>query len=492
MRLRPAWVLLALALLSPACRAARRGPERVAIQLPSDIRSLDPNESVEQVTDAVLVNVFEPLVGFDENLKAEPVLAESWEQASGERWRFRLRRGVRFHDGTPLTAEMARDALLAVQRNPQLEASQFLSSVREIAAPDESTLDIVTVEPRAILASLPFVYVAKPSAPGSFPPLQGTGPYRIEHWKPGGSVELSRWDGYRGPLPPVREAVFNPAPEGDSLAALEAGTADIVYNVAADRADKPVAGGRIVRRPGLTVFYLGLDMVPHPDNPLRDPRVRRALHLALDREELVRKVYKGMATVASQPVAPLVFGFNARIPAPRRDTAVAARLLAEAGYARGFSTRLVISSARLDLAFLIRSQWHEVGVELGINSVPSSDVDRVAAARQVPMYLLGWDCSTGEASEAFEFLLHTPSDRYGRGNYGGYSNAALDSIAEVNAAILDPLKRRRLLEEAATLVMDELPILPLFVSEEIYGVREGIRFRPRADNQVRLTAVSFE
>jgi peptide/nickel transport system substrate-binding protein len=485
-----AWALPAL--LLAACQAGGRARERVVIQLSADIRGLDPNESVEQATDAVLINVFEPLVGLDENLRAEPLLAESWEQASGERWRFRLRKGVVFHDGTPLTAVLVRDALLAVKGNPQLEASQFLSSVREIVVYDDSTLDIVTVEPRAILSSLPFVYVAKPNAPGAFPPLLGTGPYRIDSWQPGVRVVLARWERYRGALPAVREAVFHPPPEGgDSLAALEDGTADIPYDIAAERAARPAPGVRIVRRPGLTVFYLAFDLAPRPDNPFRDLRVRQALHLALDRQDLVQRVQVGMAAVASQPVAPPVFGFNTRISEPRTDLATATQLLAEAGYRDGFRTRLVISSARLDLAQLVAKQWRRVGVELEIEGVPAADVDRVAA-RGVPIYLLGWDCSTGEASEAYEFLLHTPDERYGRGNYGGYSNRALDSIAEVNSAILDPQKRRRMLEEAASLVMHDLPILPLFVTEEIYGVRDGIRFRPRVDNLVRLAGVSFE
>lgn len=494
MRQRLPAVAAVAALIAGACaQPPRRLRDKVGILLPSDVRSLDPNAIVEQATDAVLVNVFEPLVGLDENLRPEPVLAESWEQASAERWRFRLRRGLRFHDGTPLTAGLAREALLAVQRDQRLEASQFLSFVREIAAPDDLTLDIVTSEPRAILASLPFVYVAKASPPGAFPPWQGTGPYRIRRWEPGVGVELESWVGHRGPQPAVREAVFGPAPQsGDSLASLSDGSADIVYNLDAERATAPPAGIRILRRPGLTVFYLAFDVRPRPGNPFHDLRVRRALHLALDREQLVQQAYKGMAAVASQPVAPLVFGFNPQLSAPRRDTQAARRLLAEAGYARGFGTRLDISSARLSLARLIRSQWHEVGVNLALNGLPAEEVDRVAAAGQSPIYFLGWDCSTGESSEAYEFLLHTPSERYGRGNYGGYSNPALDQIAETNAAILEPMQRRRALEQAAALVMADVPILPLVVSEAIYAVREGVRFRPRADNQVRLTAISFE
>jgi peptide/nickel transport system substrate-binding protein len=127
----------------------------------------------------VLSNVYEPLVDLDANLRPLPVLARSWENPQPERWRFRLRPDVRFHDGTPLTAEAVRTAIEALRAGAApAEAAQFLNQVREVAVVDPLTLDLVTREPRALLASLSFFHVTKPNAAGRFPPFAGTGPYR--------------------------------------------------------------------------------------------------------------------------------------------------------------------------------------------------------------------------------------------------------------------------------------------------------------------------
>jgi peptide/nickel transport system substrate-binding protein len=225
---------------------------------------------------------------------------------------------------------------------------------------------------------------------------------------------------------------------------------------------------RIPCRPGLTVFYLAFDVRPRPGNPFHDLQVRRALHLALDREQLVQQAYKGMAAVASQPVAPLVFGFNPQLPAPRRDTQAARRLLAEAGYARGFGTRLDISSARLNLARLIRSQWHEVGVNLALNGLPAEEVDRVAAAGQSPIYFL---LIAARANPAKPTVLPTPPASATARQLRRLLDPASTRSPRTNAAILEPMQRRRALEQAAALVMADVPILPLVVSEAIYAVR---------------------
>jgi peptide/nickel transport system substrate-binding protein len=107
------------------------------------------------------------------------------------------------------------------------------------------------------------------------------------------------------------------------------------------------------------------------------------------------------------------------------------------------------------------------------------------------LFLIGWDCSTGEASEFYEFCLHTPAGHYGKGNYGGYSNPTIDEIAETNGAILDQRARRRLLQKAAVIAMEDLPVLPLWVRDDVYGVRADLTFRPRADAAVRLADVRW-
>jgi len=476
------------------------------------------------VTDSVLANVFEPLVGFDEELQARTVLAESWEHPAPERWRFHLRPGVTFHDGVPLTAALVRDALLQIKDAPSDEAAQFLSKVREIAVGAGNTVDIVTEEPRAILASLPGLYIAKKNAAGDFPPLVGTGPYRVTSWRPQDRVVLERWTGYRGPAPAFREAVFMPVPdEAERLSRLAGGRADIAYAIPAEGAREP-AGVRFLSRPGLTVYYIGFNLreepaqrlggpagprgdATHPRgdpthptvgaatrgpaNPLRDPRVRQALHLGIDREVLVEKGLSGRGAVATQAVAPAVFGFDPDVPHPLYDPAQARELLARAGYGAGLHLRLDLPIARLAVGQLLQQQLRGAGVELVLNAVDGDTVYQLAMAGRSDLFLVGWDCSTGEASEFYEFCLHTPSGQYGKGNYGGYSNPEIDAIAESNAGILDPRARRRMLQKAAVIAMDELPVLPLWVRDDVYGVRSELTFRLRADAAVRLADVRY-
>jgi peptide/nickel transport system substrate-binding protein len=488
---RAAAALLAGLVLAPACSTTKPRRDSLNVALPEDIHSLDPNREIEQVTDSVLANVFEPLVGFDEELQARPVLADSWEHPAPERWRLHLRRGVTFQDGVPLTPALVRDALQHIKDAPSEEAAQFLGQVREIAIGADGTVDIVTAQPRAILANLPGLYITKKNEAGDFPPLVGTGPYRLVSWKPQDRVVVERWSGYRGPAPAFREAVFMPVPDsGERLARLSSGRADIAYAVPPEAArERP--GVRFLSRPGLTVYYIGLNLRDAPANPFRDVRVRRALHLGIDREAMVEKGLSRKAAVATQPVAPAVFGYDPDVPRPLYDPAQARQLLAQAGHGQGLRARLDLSTARLAVGRVLQEQLRAIGVELDLNPMDGDAVYQLATAGKSDLFLIGWDCSTGEASEFYEFCLHTPSGQYGKGNYGGYSNQEMDAIAETNANILDPRTRRRLLQKAAVIAMDDLPVLPLWVRDDVYGVRGELTFPLRADAAVRLADVRW-
>lgn len=484
--------LLVLAAVASGCSAAPPRKDTLTVLLSGDILSLDPNREIEQVTDSVLANVFEPLVGFDQELEARTILAASWEHPSPERWRLHLRRGVTFHDGAPLTPELVRDALLRLKDAPSEEAAQFLSEVREIAVGPENSVDIVTAQPRAILASLPGLYITKPNAASDFPPLVGTGPYRLAAWKPEEQVVLERWPGYRGPAPAFRSVVFVPVPDGaERVARLADGRADIAYAVPPEEGRREPPGVRFLSRPGLTVYYVGFNLRPSPTNPFRDLRVRQALHIAIDREQMLERGLAGKGAVATQPVAPAVFGYDPDVPRPLHDPVRARQLLAEAGHPRGFHARLDLATARLPVARVLQEQLRAVGVVLDLNPLERDGVYQLAAAGKSDLFLIGWDCSTGEASEFYEFCLHTPAGQYGKGNYGGYSNPTIDGIAETNGAILDQRARRRLLQKAAVIAMEDLPVLPLWVRDDIYGVRADLTFRLRADAAIRLADVRW-
>jgi peptide/nickel transport system substrate-binding protein len=456
------------------------------VLLTGDVRSLDPNAEVEQLTDAVLSNVYEPLVDLDEGLKPRPVLAESWEHPQPERWRFRLRKNVRFHDGSPLTAETVRAAIEGVRNAPaQAEASQFLNDVRDVVVVDAGTVDIVTHGPRALLANLSFLHVTKPNSAGAFPPLAGTGPYRLRERREGEYVSMERWDDYWGPRPEFGFAAFEPvaSPE-ERLLRVERQDADIAYAIPPELASVPRPGVRIARGAGLTVMYLGFAMAPSPDNPFTDRRVRKAFHLAIDRDELLRRVLHGTGAVPTQPIAPRVFGFNPDLGAPTYDPARSRRLLADAGHAGGLKVRLDYPHGREPAARLLQEQLARVGVQVELVGLDRGVLWEQASRSS--LFFAGWDCSTGESSEFFQFCLHTPRDGYGAANYGGFSHPRIDQIVETNAAVLDQRRRQELLQEAAGIVMEELPVLPLYVEDDIFAVRAGLTFPPRADNALRL------
>jgi peptide/nickel transport system substrate-binding protein len=354
---------------------------------------------------------------------------------------------------------------------------------------DPLTIDLVTREPRALLSSLSFFHVTKPNASGRFPPLAGTGPFRLKERQEGRHVSVERWHAYWGPRPQVGFAAFVPvASAPERLARVERGEADVAAGIPPElaRGDDP-AGVDVVRGPGLTVMYLGFGMRPAAGGPFSDPRVRRAFHLAIDRRELLQRALDGTGSVATQPVAPRVFGFDPRLPAPAHDPAEARRLLAAAGHARGLRLRLDHPDDRYRAARVLQEQLARVGVTVDLSGMARGELwDRASSS---VLFFAGWDCATGEASEFFEFCLHTPGRGYGGANYGGFSHRRLDEIVETNTAALDPRVRQGLLQEAASIAMEELPVLPLYVEDDIYAVRRGLELPRRADNGLRLADV---
>ena len=149
--------------------------------------------------------------------------------------------------------------------------------------------------------------------------------------------------------------------------------------------------------------------------------------------------------------------------------------------------RLDYPHPREPAARLLKEQLARVGVTVELVGLDRGDLWERASRSS--LFIAGWDCSTGESGEFFQFCLHTPRDSYGAANYGGFSNARIDEIVETNAAVLDQRQRQALLQEAATIAMEELPVLPLYVEDEIYALRAGLTFPARADNALRLGEV---
>lgn len=485
--------LLCVTLMVLSCSHKTAPDKPMVILLADDIATLEPNKEFEALTDSVLFNIYEPLVCFDKDLHIQPALAESWENPTPEEWRFHLRQHVKFHDGSELTPALVQQALLQVQKDTTLEISGFLGPIREIRSLDQNTISIRTEKPYAILTKLPFVYITKKNSKDAFPPISGTGPYRLSDWKQRQHVRLECFPDYWGPKPQICKVEYRPVPDSRKrFNQLLNGAADMIYSLPPELTKAPNSKLRFARRPGITVFYLAFNLRNKPGNPFSDIRVRKAIHLALDRKGLVQEVLFGFGAVPSQFVAPYVFGYSPDIPFPARNLEEAQKLMQESGFANGFKTRLDFNISRQPAAEKIQNDLRLLNIDVQLNGLQGNSVYDLAQAGMTEFYLAGWDCSSGDASEFYEFCLHTNTDKWGAGNYSGYSNAEIDLIAETNSMITDERERKEMLQKASHLAMSDLPLVPVYIEDDIYGMRSGIRFEPRADAEIRLLEVQYE
>lgn len=458
-------------------------PLRIAIyDLP---HTLDPHLESEFVSFAIASHVYEGLTRLDADLRVEPALAERWESPDALRWRFRLREGVRFHDGRPLTADDVVASLERARRHAGSDWTSYLVAVDRVQAVDPLTVEVVTRRPYSLLLQkLAFILIVPRGAPERIERPLGTGPYRLLGPPSDRRVVLHAFEGYRGPRPTEEVVHFEMDPSLERVLRAPPGRQpDIVLAVGPEAAGliARTPGYTLVTRAGVTTDYLQLRM---SRAPFSDLRVRRAVHVGLDRDALVRDVLGGRGRAANQLVGPAVFGHDPSLPRVKRDLAEARRLLAAAGYAEGLELDLEFREGRRVAALV--AQLAEIGIRARPRPQPFGDLSARMRRDEVAMYYGGAMASTGDASDLLDSLVHSRlADRsLGESNTIGYRNPALDGLIESAASQGVMAERRATLSQCLRLALDDLPLVPLIMPDDVYGVREGIEWRPRLDGRV--------
>ena len=512
MNFRKSILCAALALVSLGVHAVTL---RVANQ--GDSTSMDPHSLNESLQLSFTGNVYEPLVGRDKKLALAPALATKWSQVSPNVWRFDLRHGVTFHDGTPFTAD---DVVFSFQRasGDGSDMKSYTASIKQVRKIDPYTVEIETTAPNPILPDvISEVYILskkwceenKAEKPvdrrkgienaASFR-ANGTGPFRLRERQPGTRTVLVRNLNYWGKVESnVDEVIFTPiSNDATRVAALLSGEIDLMEPVPLQDIDRLKANPaiKILQGPELRTIFLGMDQKRDEllfsnvkgKNPFKDKRVRQAFYQAIDIETIRTKVMRGAATPSALMVAPGIRGFapelNKRLP---YDPEASKKLLAEAGYPNGFEVALNCPNDRYvndkDICQAIAANLARVGVKINLQTEPKATYFPKILRRDTSFYLLGWTPSTYDSHNVLASLMATPTDKgQGQFNLGWYSNPKLDELTDKIQSETDQVKRNQMIKEAFEIHAADIGHIPLHQQALAWGMKKNIELVQLADN----------
>ncbi len=519
---------LLAATLSLLLTAAPGHAQTLRIAMAAEPTAADPQQYAAAPNSTLHDHIFESLVDLDARLKAQPSLALSWSRRDDLTWEFTLRPGVRFHNGQPFTADDVVFSYCRILNNDGEVALSFSSTVRRLTgvvaeAPDRvvittrvpepllaSDLASLRIIPAGLVAPRAIAFNPATNCAGAGQPWPalaqfnegsaaiGTGPFRLRSFGRSGATWLDRNDDYWGPRPHWREVRLQPVTAaGPRLAGLLAGDHDIIE--APSTGDIPRLRGngavRLAVAPTTRLMFLQLDQrEPAPfvnggvgPNPLRDARVRQALSLAIDRAAISARVMDGLSQPAAQVLPEGMFGTIPGLPVLSYDPARARALLAEAGYAEGFSLTLHATNNRYvndaRIAQAVAQYFIRVGVRVEVDVMPSNVFFTRRARRDFSVPMGGWAANAEETLLFFRGWLAT-SDRargIGGSNYSGWSDAAFDALAIPALTTMDTAERGRLLREASARMIEQMPVLPLHFESGVWASRRGIAYTGRMD-----------
>jgi peptide/nickel transport system substrate-binding protein len=507
--------------LAPAVADAQTTPapagRPLTIGIGGSVTSLDPHFYNAAPNNSLSMHIFDRLVERDAQTRLVPGLALSWTPVSETVWEFKLRPGVKWHDGRDFTAE---DVAFTIERAPNVPNSPggfggFVRTIRRTEVVDPLTVRFHTAAASPLLPTdlASVAVVSKHAGQGastedynSGKAAIGTGPYKLASYAPGDRTELVRNDAWFGPKQPWSRVSYRfIGNDSARTAALLAGDVDLIDQVPTSdlarlRRDNRVTlaevqGVRVIylvpdrSREGNVPFVTDNAGQPLPKNPFNDLRVRRALSLAINREALCRQVMEGTAAPTGQWLPPGTYSYNPEVKPDAFNPDQAKALLAEAGYPQGFKLTLhgpndrYPNDARTIQA--VAQMWQRIGVQTQVDALPWTTFSVRNNRQEFAIRLVGWGSVTGEASYTLVNITATydPAKRLGANNNGRYSNPELDALTERATSTLDEKERERLLQQGVKMAMDDLAFIPLFQLVNIWALKRGLAYDARADER---------
>ena len=488
--------------------AAAQEGGTLTLAIPSDAVSMDPHGSNDVPSEQIRDTIYEPLLTQDENFEIVPVLAEEYEQVDDTTWKFKLREGVTFHDGSEFNAEVVKANIERIQDVAKASPRSFLlDMVTEVNVIDDYNIELVTEYPFAPLANnlthgagkmiskdlIDADYQQALDEAGSDLTLEeyyelrseggdeheavaneissfvgqlvetepvGTNYFKFDSRNPGEQTAVVRNDDYWGDTALLDGVNFKVVSEpGSRIAELESGSSDAILSTLSSNIERVDSNEDVtlLRNDSVSIDYIGFNTEKEPFN---NPKVRQAITHAFDSEAVLEGVYNGSGTPAEAPLAPGVLGYSEEIEGLDYDMEKAQQLLDEAGV-EDLTINLMVNDdnpERVDVALWLQESLSKLGIKVNVEQVEWGAYLAATGAGEHDMFILGWSNSTGDPDNGIAPLFH--SDNIGdTGNRSFYNNPELDSILDEARQSTEEGEREQLYMDAQQLLVDEAPAI---------------------------------
>lgn len=479
-------VLASVILLFTGCgekSGTKKVKEELIIAQDGESKSLDIHQGNDGFSLRANRLIYSRLVEADENMQIHPGLAESWQQLDDKTMQFKLRKGIKFHNGDDFTAEDVKFSFERMMKSPRI--AFVLPPIERIDIVDDYTVNIVTKTPFGpLLAHLSHpalgmvskkLLTENPEALKEKP--IGTGSYKFKEWIYGDKLVLEKNEDFydkneRG----LKYIVFKNVVEASNRAiGLETGEIDIATPISSvdEENIKNNPKLQLLTKPSISYTYIGMNMTKAP---LNDIRVRKAINYAIDKQAIIDVILNGNGKIATSPIAPGVFGFTDKTKNYEYNVEKAKELMKEAGYENGFTTSILVFSgeANTQTAEIVQAYLKEIGIDLKIEIVEVSAYWDMTERGVHNLFLGSWGVVTGDADYGLYAMYHS-SAKGGAGNRDFYENEKVDELLDKAKTEIDPETRKKLYEEAQILIVNDAPDVMLYNRNLTVGAQKYIK-----------------
>jgi peptide/nickel transport system substrate-binding protein len=476
--------------------AQAQAPDALVVAQGVDMQTGDPHRTTHTHAINVLANMYDTLIGRDASLTLKPGLALSWRAVDATTWEFKLRQGVKFHNGEPFSAQAVKFSFeRMLDPKTKWPGAGALRLIKSVTVVDDATVRFATERPWPLLPRFLGYYgmIVPPGllAQGGDEALirhpVGTGPYRFVRWVRDDRVELEANPDYWGGKPRISRVIFRAIPsESSRLAELLAGSVHLI-NLVPPELFKPIqdsSQAKLVEGRSLSVYFVIANLVNiAKDRPLADPRVRQALNHAIDRKAILASIMHGVGQPVATVCTEVMLGCDASIAPFAYDPERARALLREAGYPSGFEFTITTTSGAYpgdrDIALAVADQLNRVGVRARANVTEYGVQLKAVQSRQLAED--GWFT---RFTDFFGLSTIIPFRAfYSKGEWSLWrpGHREFDQLIEAANVAGDEAQMRDLSRRIQALYKDEAPAISLFTAPNVYGMHPDLEWTPRPD-----------